>query len=457
MREQPIPNSVPYVPQTDSDEFPYLFLPKSGMVPYGGPPENEDGGDFKWAIVGGGIHGTYLANALIHGGLIPPSRIAVFDPHDSLLAFWKRATGNTGMTHLRSGSVHHIDYFPVSLRQFYGSRRETYGVPFVPKYNRPSLKLFNDHCDWVIKREGLEGLHIRERITGLTRRDGLWHLSSGKPEDKPGRTWTSANVILAIGLGEQPRYPDWARMLIDAGDRRVAHLFADGYDIGEPAAAGTRTVILGAGISALQSALFLKKRYPGDPVTIVADHPIARFDFDSDPGFIGPRRLELFSEEKDPAVRRKRINDVRFPGTGDPGLVERIEGAIGTGAIGFVHASVGSVESKASELIFGLSPADGGTPFSISADRVILATGFSPERPGGAMVDELISQYSLPTGSCGYPIPDMSLRWSAGLYVTGPLGELEIGPVARNIVGAKRAGERIVASLHGVFGSQAGA
>jgi hypothetical protein len=32
-----------------------------------------------------------------------------------------------------------------------------------------------------------------------------------------------------------------------------------------------------------------------------------------------------------------------------------------------------------------------------------------------------------------------------GLYVTGALAELELGPVARNIAGARHAGERLAA------------
>ena len=53
---------------------------------------------------------------------------------------------------------------------------------------------------------------------------------------------------------------------------------------------------------------------------------------------------------------------------------------------------------------------------------------------------------SLPCARCGYPIVDPSLRWHPGVYVSGPLAELELGPVARNIAGARRAGDRIVAA-----------
>jgi hypothetical protein len=43
-----------------------------------------------------------------------------------------------------------------------------------------------------------------------------------------------------------------------------------------------------------------------------------------------------------------------------------------------------------------------------------------------------------------YPIVDRALRWHPGIHVTGPLAELEIGPPARNILGARLSAERLL-------------
>ena len=75
---------------------------------------------------------------------------------------------------------------------------------------------------------------------------------------------------------------------------------------------------------------------------------------------------------------------------------------------------------------------------------ILLATGFMPKRPGGKMVDQLITESQLPCAECGYPIVDTDLCWHPRLYVSGPLAELEIGPSSRNISGARRAAKRIV-------------
>ena len=78
---------------------------------------------------------------------------------------------------------------------------------------------------------------------------------------------------------------------------------------------------------------------------------------------------------------------------------------------------------------------------------MLLATGFASQRPGGALVDELVSSAALPCAACGYPIVDTKLQWHPHLYVSGPLAELELGPSSRNISGARRAADRLVAAL----------
>jgi hypothetical protein len=52
----------------------------------------------------------------------------------------------------------------------------------------------------------------------------------------------------------------------------------------------------------------------------------------------------------------------------------------------------------------------------------------------------------LPCAGCGYPLVSPRLEWASGLFVTGPLAELELGPTARNIAGARAAGERLLAA-----------
>ena len=101
----------------------------------------------QWLIIGGGIHGTYLANLLVNQLEVDRDDLRVLDPHDTLLATWSRNTANCGMHYLRSPAAHNIGLHVLSLYRY---ARSPAGKPFrdfIPPYNRPSLELFRRHCD----------------------------------------------------------------------------------------------------------------------------------------------------------------------------------------------------------------------------------------------------------------------------------------------------------------------
>ena len=130
-----------------------------------------------------------------------------------------------------------------------------------------------------------------------------------------------------------------------------------------------------------------------------------------------------------------------------PDVHADLQRACAEGAIELVEdAEVASAQVSERGVSLGL----GGR--RIDADRVLLATGFPGRRPGGAWLDAAVAAFGLPCAACGYPIVDRGLRWHPHLLVTGALAELELGPVSRNLSGAQRAGERIVAVARGVRG-----
>ena len=50
------------------------------------------------------------------------------------------------------------------------------------------------------------------------------------------------------------------------------------------------------------------------------------------------------------------------------------------------------------------------TGAKVLASRVLLATGYTTKRPGGQLVDDLITSASLPVAKCGYPVVDQGAR-----------------------------------------------
>ena len=381
-----------------------------------------------WLIIGGGIHGVHIATRLVADAGVSPDRLRIVDPGERLLERWQDCTRTTGMTFLRSPSVHNLDVEPMSLQKFAGTRKHRGSGLFAPPYERPSLSLFNAHCEKVAGELGLEDLQIRERATTcVPDEDGV---SIGLSD---GRSVRAGRVVLALGAGDQPEWPEWA----PRDHARVHHVFQPGFD-GWPASRET-ILVVGGGISAGHVALRLVDE--GHRVHVISRHPIREHRFDSDPGWLGPKFTVGFGKEPDPDRRRAVITEARHRGSMPPEMARAVRRAIGRKRIEWHEGEITECGGTSETVV--LRTADGS---DLEVDRVLLATGFARRRPGGPLVDDLVARASLPCASCGYPIVDHFLRWHPRIHVSGPLAELEVGPVARNIAGARRAGDRIVAA-----------
>ena len=117
----------------------------------------------QWLIVGGGIHGVHIAARLIGEAGVDRSNIRIIDPGENLLERWQTCTEVTGMTHLRSPSVHNLATEPMSLSVFADSLDVQKSVLFAPPYDRPHLNFFNEHCSRLIQRYSLDDLHIQAK------------------------------------------------------------------------------------------------------------------------------------------------------------------------------------------------------------------------------------------------------------------------------------------------------
>ena len=152
-----------------------------------------------WLIIGGGIHGVHIAAKLLGEAEVAPAQLRIVDPGDRLLERWRTCTATTGMTHLRSPSVHNLDLNPWSLLRYAGKRKTRKPGLFAPPYDRPHLGFFNDHCDKVIEDFDLSSKHVRARATHCT--VDCDHVTV---KLSTGEALMTRNVVLAIGAGEQP-------------------------------------------------------------------------------------------------------------------------------------------------------------------------------------------------------------------------------------------------------------
>jgi len=385
-----------------------------------------------WLIVGGGVHGTHLSHVLVHRGGVAPDRVRVVDPHEHPLATFWRVTRATGMRWLRSPGVHHLDLHPYALRRFAKRSPGRRLARFVPPYDRPGLDFFRAHTEHVVRERGLDRLRERCRATTITRIDGGYRVDTDRGALEARR------VVLALGLGDQLCVPKWARAA--EGAVRIEHIFSASFDRDDLTAAGA-VAIVGGGISAAQLACALVAADVA--VTLVARHAPRVFRFDSDPAWLGPKAMSGFSRAADPRERRRLIASARHRGSMPPEVAGDLRRDLHHRRATWIEAEPVGAEPTPAGIRLRLDRA----PHVLEVDRVVLATGFEGHRPGGALLgDDTIDRLGLPCSDCGYPLVSPRLEWAKGLFVSGPLAELELGPTARNIAGARAAGERLLAA-----------
>ncbi len=378
-----------------------------------------------WLIIGGGIQGTALALYLSRRRRLPHDRLRVLDPHETPLTLWQQQTHNTGMDYLRSPLVHHLSDDPFALRTFALTRPGQPHARYIPLYDRPSLDLFNTYSQQLIERNQLDKLFIQGRADGLTRLDSGWRVETNKGSIE------SKNVLLAIGRTEQPRFPAWA-VQPKAPGTAIHHMFEPDFDR-DKLTNWAEAVVIGGGISAAQIAMTLAAQQPGT-VTLLSRHAARIHHFDSDPCWVTRLCLDDFHKEPDPNQRRVIIQQARNSGSMPSDIADALRQAQETGVLRVIDGEASGINGST----LTLSKGD-----TLPADLILLATGFERTRPGGDWLDAAIADYDLPVAACGYPVVDETLCWADGLYVTGPLAELEIGPTAGNIIGARLSMSRL--------------
>ena len=509
---------------------------------------------YKWLIVGGGIHGVGIAARLIGTSRISSDQLLVVDEHPSLLHSWKERTRATGMAFLRSSAGFHLDVPVQGLREFAGeytvatstsaaaaatctankkppskkARRKAKnhrnkgnnpGGAFVGNdYQRPALELFNDHCDLVVNKYGLDDSFFRGRVESIVSNQnhdgGPWKviIRNGSDTSLQPTTSTSTsstttvsadNIVLAVG-NDDPLFPEWAIDLASSENNKISHLLqisndetdstpSHKNDYSNPIETQSRVVaIIGGGISAVHKALQLTsvdnvnnyqnnyhEQQPTNVVVhIVSRHQVREQQFDTHQDWMMTDELARRSLEKGGkglterqtrfraieglAERREVIIRERVPGT-IPTYMTRAKGgleeAISEEKIHWHVAEVTSASCSSSSSSSSSSENDGSSyqlnlsnGCNISVDEIILATGLGKRPPGHAIIHPLAEEAGLPLSPCGYPLVDESLQWtqqtekepsSSKIFVSGGLAELELGPSARNIAGARMAAERI--------------
>lgn len=382
-----------------------------------------------WAIIGGGIHGTFLANALIRQRITDRSGLRILDPNNEPLAEWKRVTTNVGMKYLRSPKVHHLDVDPLSLKHYFRCN-ECQGDEFIFPNDRPSIRLFNEHADSVIKKSGLHDIYQKGYAADIYfEKDHAVIITTAD-------TIRAKHIILAIGRSGSLNWPNWARLAKEEGAEISNVLEGSFYRDKIPET--SEIVVVGGGMSAVQTAISLASG--NRHVTLLSPHSLRQNNYDSDPGWMGPKYLNRFRKIPCFQKRRRVIDRARNSGTITYDVKRELQQCQNRNSCSIYvdeieHCSVLTKDLMLLKLKSGES---------LAANQIILATGYCNQRPGGRLLERLISRYQLNCSECAFPITDSTLRWHDRLFVSGVLAELEVGPASGNIIGARMAAEKIL-------------
>lgn len=379
-----------------------------------------------WLVIGGGIHGTHLAHVLVNQYGFSADAVRILDPHEKLLAAWTKRTANTGMRYLRSPRVHHIDIDYRSLEYFAQEHQLNSSEFWINPYHRPSYVLFQKHCQHVIETYQLDQLHIQGQALSLHRVKDGWCV------DTANDRLTSRRVLLATGR-QSLLSPDWAERLMEQ-EAPIQHVLDMTFDT-QQISQGATIAVIGGGISGGQIALKLMDNHE---VTLVTRQTLRHRDFDSSPCWLGPACMKSFGKA-DYARRRWMIGEARHTGTLARDIHTELKTAIKTKQLNHRQETVLSAEMTTDNRIT-LKLSDGSICI---VDHVILATGLKSVTPEQTWLADTMKRYQLRVAECGYPILDRTLCWAEGLYASGSLAELELGPSSTNIAGARATGKRL--------------
>jgi cation diffusion facilitator CzcD-associated flavoprotein CzcO len=403
---------------------------------------------YEYVIIGGGIHGTCLANYLLTEAEYSHQDLCLVEPREQLLASFETKARRCGMRTLRSTFVHHIGTEPFSLESFAeGAGREDELVSTENYPNRPTLELFLDHARYVIDRRDIDECHLQSRATGVTRTGAGDRL---KVQMDAG-SLEARHVVLAIGLGGSQTLPTWGTSLRD--DAPLLHVWDDEFELTTAAEFSGPTFIVGGGITAGQLACRLSEHID---VTLLSRHDLEIELTEADPYWINWRHIEqeIHTLPAGSKARLDRIRAARNDATIPPYVERRLDEARNCGELKIRRGEITAAHATDDGLLVRF---DDGT--TATNAQVILATGLDPV-PEHPLVGSIADSLSLERGANGFPVLDARpLAWRetgssrSAVYVSGALAEPSVGPFARNIVGARRVAERLL-SARGGAGSQ---
>lgn len=384
-------------------------------------------------IIGAGPQALTLATHLLQKGQRRSPKFTVIDPSGVWMQRWHQQFAAQDISYLRSPAAHHPDPNPYALRNFATSRSHE----LFPPYDRPGRQLFEDFCSTVIGEWALQDRVVAASVVRVE------PVAQGRKrfrlEFAEGSSLLARRVVLATGDGAL-NVPDWVQVLGNHYPAdRLCH--ASQVDLRRLNLQGERILVIGGGLTSGHLAIGAVRR--GANVKLMARRRFQEKLFDADPGWVGPKYLKGFNAEPDWQRRWQMIQEARNGGSFTPDIMLQLRRARRDKSIELVDKY--QVEQvRWVNHCWQVMCSDGDY---FECDRIWYATGRKLDAAQHPLLQEIQAQYPAEMVN-GLPILDTHLRWpGCELFVMGGLAALQVGPVARNLRGAKIASDRIVEAL----------
>ncbi len=407
-------------------------------------------------VVGGGPHALTVAAHLADASPALVDDLVVLDPSGGFTRTWRHRFAAMGIAHLRSPAVHQPDPDAHALRRFvqhHDRATELHG-----RYGLPGTGLFDDFCDAVVDDYGLADCVVPAVATHVST-DGVVTVDDGSVIE-------ARHVVLAHAP-TTARWPAWA-----AGVDCVRH--SDDVDLRmHPDMTGRRVAVIGGGIGAGHLACGAAIR--GAHVHLVHRRPLVERNFDTDPGWLGPKEMRGFTAERDLHARGVMAAAARGGGSIPPWILDHLADLAdldnladqaGGGRLEIVHRDVHSCHAPAGggvrlEFTAGDSAASnraaggwaaGGRAAGgcVEVDEVWLATGHVLDIANDPIMGPLVQGPGRRLVG-GFAVLDRHLGLpDTPVHVIGRPATLYLGPTAGNLSGARHAAELVVDAVVGV-------
>ena len=385
------------------------------------------------AVIGSGPHALTLVTHLLEKRKQLRDRIRVFDSSGAWITQWQRQFAAYEIPHLRSPAVHHPDPHPFALRRYAESRSEEFYAP----YDLPGTTLFQDFCHEVIRRWEVENHVVQGQVTEIVFHGKKAGFELGFED---GRRVTARRVVYAGG-GGLPNIPSWVMQVKgDYPADRLKH--ASQVRLTEETVQhGDRVLIIGSGLTSGHLAIGAVAR--GATVVMMARRSYYEKLFDAEPGWLGPKYLKDFWAEKSWEVRATQVKGARNGGSLTPAILTKLRKLKAENRVVFHE------QCQVQSLIWSnhewTVQCEGGE--IVKCDRIWVATGSQLNIQQHPLFRNVLEECPIEVVQ-GFPVLDEQLCWKGcPLYVMGGFAGLQVGPIARNLSGARMASERITAGI----------